>query len=161
MGRASAAQVSRPRHRDTVSTSCGVKRPERRKRVRGVARKPPRKFDGHRHQRRNGSRLDGTACGPGLAGRRWGLGGPCAYSRCQAKPERVAHDRSGCSRFGIKPFNHGKRGRTRKWKNHSTPRNRMPDAGPFSMFIERWAAGSWSRFIKNVGELRKLPQCRG
>jgi hypothetical protein len=33
-------------------------------------------------------------------------------------------------------FNHGKRGRTRKWKSCPAPKNRMPYAGPFSMLIE-------------------------
>ena len=32
------------------------------------------------------------------------------------KPECLGYDRSGLNRFGSESFNHGKRGRTRKWK---------------------------------------------
>jgi len=59
------------------------------------------------------------------------------------KPECIGHDWSGGSRFGRKTFNHGKRGKTRKRKSYSVPKNQTPDAGPLSKFIERWAAGSW------------------
>jgi hypothetical protein len=76
------------------------------------------------------------------------------------KRSRSARRRSSLPNFPRrKSSNHGKRGMTRKGKSYSTPKNRMPYAGPFSMFIGRWGAGSRSRIIKTVGQLRKRPQC--